>query len=65
MWLSLKLLVACRDPSAVALPLVRAESTWVVLGETAALRIYLLVVVENTYGNTLDCCVQAWDNCIR
>lgn len=64
MWLSLKLLVACRSLSAVALPLVGAESIWVDLGETAALRIYLLVVIENTHGNILGCCINLWDNCI-
>lgn len=51
MWLSLELLVACRDLSAVSLPLVGAEFIWVGLGETAALRIYLLVVIENMHGN--------------
>lgn len=36
MWLNVKLLVVCRGPSAVALPLVGAESVWVGLGEIAA-----------------------------
>lgn len=34
------------------LTLAGAESIWVSLGETAAVRIYFLVVIKNTHGNT-------------
>lgn len=44
--LSLELLVACQGLSAMTLPLVGAESIWVGLGKTAALRIYILVTVN-------------------
>lgn len=64
MWLSLKLLVACIGLSVVVLPLVGAESIWVGLGETAALRIYLFIVIKNTHGSTLGCCIHDWSNCI-
>lgn len=46
MQLSLKLLLACQGLSAVTLPLVGAESIWVGLGETTALRIYILVTAN-------------------
>lgn len=62
MQLSVKLLLACQGLSAVTLPLAGAESIWGGLGETTALRIYILVTEHPE--NTLGCCIHACDSCI-
>lgn len=42
---------------------VGAEPIWVGRGKTSALRIFLLVVVRSTHGNSLGGCVHVWGNC--